>query len=72
MLQARPPPQKTLHITICVRAQSCLTLQSHGLWPAKFLCPWVSLGNNTGVGCHFNPDLPVSSDTPKFDPSLSA
>ena len=21
--------------------------------PAKLLCPWDSLGKNTGVGCHF-------------------
>ena len=25
----------------------------HGLWPARFLCPWNSPGKNTGVGCHF-------------------
>ena len=34
-------------------AQSCLTLQPHGLWPSRLLCPWVSPGKNTGVGCHF-------------------
>ena len=28
-------------------------LQPHGLQPARFLCPWDSLGKNTGVGCHF-------------------
>ena len=27
-------------------------LQTHGLWPPKFLCPWTSPGNNTGVGFH--------------------
>ena len=32
--------------------QLCLTLQPHGLWPAKLLCPWDSLGKNTGMGCH--------------------
>ena len=38
---------------VCVLvAQLCLTLQLHGLWPARFLCPWNSLGQNTGVGCH--------------------
>ena len=39
----------------CVHAkslQSCLTLQPHGLQPAWLLCPWDSLGKNTGVGCH--------------------
>ena len=24
---------------------------SHG--PTRFLCPWDSLGKNTGVGCHY-------------------
>ena len=33
-------------------AQSCLTLQLHGLLPAKLLCPWNSPGRNTGVGSH--------------------
>ena len=28
-------------------------LQPHGLWPARFLCPWNSPGKNTGVGWHF-------------------
>ena len=27
------------------------SLQHHGLWPAMLLCPWDSLGKNTGVGC---------------------
>ena len=50
-------------------AQLCLTLQPHGLWPARLLCPWNSPGKNTGVGCHsllqgifptqgWNPGLP--------------
>ena len=25
------------------------SLRPHGLWPAKFLCPWNSPGKNTGV-----------------------
>ena len=29
------------------------SLQPHGLWPARLLCPWDSPGKNTGVGCHF-------------------
>ena len=34
-------------------AQSCLTvLQPPGLWPARLLCPWNSIGKNTEVGCH--------------------
>ena len=33
-------------------AQLCLTLQPHGLKPARLLCPWDFLGKNTGVGSH--------------------
>ena len=29
-----------------------LTLQSHGLWPARLLCSWDSPSKNTGVGHH--------------------
>ena len=29
------------------------SLQPHGLWPAKLLCPWNFPGKNTGVCCHF-------------------
>ena len=28
------------------------SLQPHGLQPTRFLCPWNSPGQNTGVGCH--------------------
>ena len=28
-------------------------LPSHGLEPARLLCPWDSPGENTGAGCHF-------------------
>ena len=28
------------------------SLRSHGLYPARLLCPWDSPGKNTGVGCH--------------------
>ena len=39
---------------LCVHAQLCLTLWgSHGLQPARLLCPWDSPGKNTGVGCRF-------------------
>ena len=27
-------------------------LQPHGLQPSRLLCPWDSLGKNTGVTCH--------------------
>ena len=33
-------------------AQSCLTLQLHGLQPARLLCPWNSPGKNTGMDYH--------------------
>ena len=29
------------------------SLQPHGPWPARLLCPWDSPGKNTGVGCPF-------------------
>ena len=29
------------------------SLQSHGLYPDRLLCPRNSPGKNTGVGCHF-------------------
>ena len=29
------------------------SLWTHGLYPARLLCPWDSPGKNTGVGCHF-------------------
>ena len=28
------------------------SLQPHGLWPARLLCPWDSPGKNIGVGRH--------------------
>ena len=34
-------------------AQSCLTLQPHGLQPTKLLSPWDFPGKDTGVGHHF-------------------
>ena len=29
------------------------SVQPHRRQPARLLCPWDSLGKNTGVGCHF-------------------
>ena len=37
---------------VCI-AQSCLTLQTHGLQPTRLLCPWDFPGKDPGVGCHF-------------------
>ena len=34
-------------------AQSCRTLQPHGLWPTRHLHPGDFPGKSTGVGCHF-------------------
>ena len=58
-------------VCACVVAQSCTTLWSHGLYSARFLCPWAFPSKNTRAGCHFlfqgifltqglNPDLCVS------------
>ena len=33
-------------------AQLCLTLWPNGWYLARLLCPWDSLGKNTGVGSH--------------------
>ena len=40
---------------VCVRSCSVMfnSLQSHGLSPARLLCPWNFPGKNTGGGCHF-------------------
>ena len=38
--------------------QSCLTVRSHGWYPARLFCPWDSPGKNTGVGCPSPGDLP--------------
>ena len=42
---------------LCMHAKShksCLTLCNYmDCSPTRLLCPWDSLGNNTGVGCHF-------------------
>ena len=29
------------------------SMQSYRPYPTRILCPWDSLGKNTGVGCHF-------------------
>ena len=36
------------------------SVKPYGQQPSRFLCPWDSLGKNTGVGCHFLSDgIPV-------------
>ena len=64
--------QKLQPLSVCV-CVSCsvvsYTLRPHGLQPPRLLCPWDSLGKNTGVGSlsllqgifptqGLNPDLP--------------
>ena len=39
--------------SMCVCVLSHVQLCDSGLWPARLLCRWDSLGKNTGVGCHF-------------------
>ena len=48
-------------VCVCMRVRVCVcvshsvvsdSLQSHGPYPARFLCPWNSPGKNTEVGCH--------------------
>ena len=44
---------KCLKGLLCPARLSCSnSLQPHGLYPARLLCPWDSPGRNTGVGCH--------------------
>ena len=38
-----------MKVKVLVEAES---LQPHGLYPARLLCPWNSPGKNTGMGCH--------------------
>ena len=39
---------------VAAQLLSCVPLlQTHGLSPARLLCPWDFSGKNTGVGCHF-------------------
>ena len=42
-----------LSLCVCVFSVVSTSLQPHGLWPARLLCPWNSPGKNTGVGSHF-------------------
>ena len=42
-----------MYMCVFLVTQSCLTLWSHGLYPARLLCPWDSPDKNTGMGCYF-------------------
>ena len=39
---------------MCMPRRSVISdsLQTHGLYPTRLLCPWDSPGKTTGVGCH--------------------
>ena len=44
-----------IHVHVGMRASCSVmsdSLQPHGLWPARLLCPWNSPGRNTAVVCH--------------------
>ena len=38
---------------MCVHSVRADSLRSDGMLPPGLLCPWDSLGKNTGEGCHF-------------------
>ena len=43
----------TVLITVCFSCSVVSdSLQPHGLWPTRLLCPWGFPGKNTGVGSH--------------------
>ena len=54
-------------------AQSCPTLQPHGLQPTRLLHPWDFPGKSTGVDCHFlcQGNLPDPGIEPR-SPALQA
>ena len=37
----------------CVTLVVSDSVRPHRRQPTRLLCPWDSLGKNTGVGCHF-------------------
>ena len=45
----RHPSEKSESVICSIVSNS---LRPYGLQPARFLCPWNSLGKNTGVSCH--------------------
>ena len=49
LLPKTPWKQKSENVCHLVMSAS---LQPHGLWPARLLCPWDFPGKNTEVGCH--------------------
>ena len=45
------------------------SLQAHGLWPTRILCPWDFPGRDTEVSCHFL--LPGDLPNPGIEPTSS-
>ena len=45
-------PRLPTGLCVCECQLSCLTLSTHGLWPARLLGPRDFPSKNTGVGCH--------------------
>ena len=45
--------KKNIFMYAAKSSQSCPTVQPQRRQPTRLLCPWDSLGKNTGVGCHF-------------------
>ena len=54
ILQAQRPQATSIPCVHACQVTSVVSdsLSPYGLQPARFLCPWDSLGKNTGVGCH--------------------
>ena len=58
---SRPPPSSPLSCpsSCCSLSLACAhsvvsdSLQPHGPYPTRLLCPWNFPGKNIGVGCHF-------------------
>ena len=40
------------YVSMCACSVVSDSLRPYGLQPTNLLCPWDSLGQNTGVGCH--------------------
>ena len=60
--------------TVCVNHSVVSdSLQPHGLYPARLLCPWDSPGKNTGVSCHsLSPGNPPNPGIKPKSPALQA
>ena len=59
LYEPSPEPNESESVSRSVLSDS---LQSHGVYRARLLCPWNSPGKNTGVGCH---SLLQSNSQPK-------